>query len=76
MRNLDKGTAVMLADMMDECSDRGQWNGADLCDALGSVIAAAGGFKSCDEHGLFSASNSACPWCREWGATHRPRTCP
>ena len=51
-----------LADLMDECSEEGQWNGSDICDALATVIDRHGGWKRCDEHGVYSASNPECPW--------------
>lgn len=55
-------TALELADLMDECSEDGQWNGADICDGLANIIDRNDGWKRCDEHGVYSASKTECPW--------------
>lgn len=63
--------ATDLADLMDECSQDGQWEGADICDALGELITRYGGWKVCAGtealagHGCYSASKDKCPWCIE-----------
>jgi len=56
-------TALALADLMDKAGGTdGQWNGADVCDALAQLIASHGGWKQCDDHGNYSASKSTCPF--------------
>lgn len=53
---------LALADLMDENTEQGQWEGADICDALSEIIDAADGWKHCDDHGNYSASKPFCPW--------------
>ena len=56
--------ARFLATLMDNNSSAGQWDGGDVCEALAQVIKAYGGWETCaEEHGLYSASNTSCPWC-------------
>ena len=52
-----------LADLMDNCSDEdGQWNGADVCQELSILIERLGGWKTCPQHDLYSATKDACPF--------------
>lgn len=54
----------VLARLMDTHSDRdGQWNGADICIAFAELIDARGGWKRCDDHGVYAATKVACPRC-------------
>lgn len=57
-------TVAHLAALMDDCSGSdGQWNGADVCDALATVIRNGGGWKVCDDHGEYAATKDTCPRC-------------
>lgn len=55
-----------LAGIFDSCSDStGQWDGAAICDWIGDIIGAQGGWSSCDMHGVYSAAKKFCPRCAD-----------
>lgn len=58
-------SATFLAEMMTANSDSdGQWDGSDICEALGQAIKLAHGWsdEECPDHGSWPASMTACPF--------------
>ncbi|HRA84770.1 MAG TPA: hypothetical protein PLT40_10600 [Ilumatobacteraceae bacterium] len=56
-------TIDVLARLMDDCADSdGQWDGAQLCDELDTIIVHAGGWADCPDHGRYAATRRACPF--------------
>lgn len=65
-RSVRHQVAIELADLMDTHADGdGQWEAADICDALSGWIAEHEGWQTCPHHGVFSAGTSTCPFGRE-----------
>lgn len=52
-----------LANVLDSSADAdGQWNGADVCDALFTIVDKLDGWKQCEAHGYYSAAKEQCPF--------------
>lgn len=59
-------TIGYLADLMDDCADQdGQWEGADVCQAIADLITENNGWKHCPDHGVYSARKNECPFDHE-----------
>lgn len=64
-RNIDAGEALdVIAVLFDECSDSdGQWNGAEVCDAVYRVLASRGLVTFCDRcNSWYAAIRDTCPF--------------
>lgn len=61
-----QGVGMALALLMDACSsDDAQWEGGDVCEALGNLITDLAGWAEpkCPVHHCYSAAWVACPFC-------------
>lgn len=61
-RLVDGKMPAILAELLDRnTGDDGQWDGADVCDAVASLAEPA--FARCPVHGFYSAAKPRCPLC-------------
>ena len=54
---------LRIAEAFDDNSDDdGQWEGADICDAVAAILVREGAFLRCPVHGVYAASKDECPY--------------